>query len=309
MPDAESVPFEAAPPSRSPIPRLKAVAAAVAVVVVAVVAVVAFGGSGGTVGDPVAQAATVSATAPGYQIRLSMTMHSPAIPTPITASGSGTFDGRSRSGSVTIALNLGSDPQVTRALGSSTLDLREILNGTTVYMKLPAAAMSTLPLGGKQWFAVDLAKVKGMSGISSLLSNPVSSDPTQVLQYLRAESDSIVSEGQEQVDGVAATHYHVDLSLDRVAGALPAADRAAVQQAVSALERSTQLHHIPADVWIDGHHLVRRITMNIAAPIASGHRVNEAMTIDFVRYGVEPATAPPPAGQVANLTGLVGAGG
>jgi hypothetical protein len=30
------------------------------------------------------------------------------------------------------------------------------------------------------------------------------------------------------------------------------------------------------------------------------------MTIDFVHYGVEPAAAPPPAGQVTDMSGLLG---
>lgn len=298
--------FELPSPPRAVSRVVKAVAGGAALVAIVVVAFLALGGSGGSGIDPVAQAATVSTAAPGYQMHLSMLMTSPAFPTPITATGDGTFDGRTHSASVSIAMNFGNVPQLTRALGSSILDIREILAGTTIYMKLPPAAVQALPLGGKQWLAINLAKAKGIPGVSSLLSNPTSSNPAQFLQYLRAESDSIATVGTEQVGGVMTTHYHVDLNFDRVAGALPAADRAAVSRAIATIEQETHLHRVPADVWVDGHHLVRRIKMAIAVPASTGPGLTENMTIDFVHYGVEPAAAPPPAGQVTDMSGLLG---
>jgi hypothetical protein len=308
--------FELPPPPRDFRPLVKIGAAATAVIIVAVIAFVVLGGSSNGGVDPVAQAAvvraaTTSVTSPGYEMRMSMLLSSPGISTPITASGTGTFDGRTHSGSISMAMSVGNAPQLTQGLGSSTFDLQEIVAGTTVYMKLPAAATQALPLGGRSWFSVNLANVKGMSGLSSLLSNPASSNPAQFLQYLRAESDSITTVGNEQVDGVMTTHYHADLNFDRAANAVPAGERAAVQRTISMVEQATHLHRIPADVWVDGRHLVRRMTMTmtIAVPASSGLSLNEQMTIDFVHYGPEPATAPPPASQVTDLSQVLSAGG
>ena len=306
--------FELPPPPRDFRPLVKAGAAVAAVIVVAIIAFVALGGSSNVGVDPVAQAAvvraaTTSVTSPGYEMRMSMAMSSPAIPTPITATGTGTFDGRTHSGSFSMAMSAGNVPQLTQALGSSTFDIQEIVAGTTIYMKLPGAATRALPLGGKPWLSVNLADVKGMSGLSSVLSNPTSSNPAQFLQYLRAESDSITTVGKEQVDGVLTTHYHVDLNFDRAANAVPAGERAAVQQIISKVEQVAHLHHIPADVWVDGQHLVRRMTMTITVPAASGVSLNEQATVDFVHYGPEPATAPPPAGEVTDLSQVLGSVG
>jgi hypothetical protein len=263
------------------------------------VAFAAFGGTSSRVVDPVAEAATVSSTAPGYQMRFSIEVASPGTSTPITATGEGTFDLRDQSGSMSV---------MTQALGSESLNLQEILNGSTVYLKLPAGAASELPTSGKQWLAVNLAKLKGIPGLSSLVGNPVSSDPSQILEYLRAVSDSIVADGHQQVDGVETTHYRADLSLDRIADALPSADQPAAQQALSTLEQSVQLQVLPVDVWVDAHHLVRRVEMTIAIG-APDEQTDEELTIDVVHYGPEPPPVLPPADEVASLNGLVGAAG
>jgi len=41
---------------------------------------------------------------------------------------------------ITLAMNLGANPQVTQPLGTSTLRVRELIHGTTVYVKLPSVA-------------------------------------------------------------------------------------------------------------------------------------------------------------------------
>jgi hypothetical protein len=294
------------PPAPSRRPRLTLVAP---IAVAAAVAAVVFAVSGGTSKlDPVAQAATTSANAPGFQMHFAMEMTSSALPTALTATGNGSFDPRDRTGSMSFAMNFGNDPRVAQALGSSTVSMQEILRGATVYMKLPAAVMNALPTSGKQWIAVDLAKVTGIPGLSSL-SNPVSSDPSQMLQYLRAASDSIVAEGHQRVDGLETTHYHADLSLSRVADALPSAYRSAAQQALSILQQSLKVHDIPVDVWIDAKHLVRRIQMTFSANLPSSQTLHEGMTIDISHYGPQPQPALPPAGQVTSLGGLTGLGG
>ncbi|HWF73091.1 MAG TPA: hypothetical protein VG186_07090 [Solirubrobacteraceae bacterium] len=271
------------------------------IAVIAVIAVIALGASGNAGVDPVAQAATVSSSAPGY--RMHMAMQISGLPTAITATGDGTFDVPNHSGTMTLAMNFGNDPQIVQSLGSNTLRIEEIVNGTTVYMKLPATLTSGLRLLGKQWIAVNLAKATGIPGLSSLQSNPVSSDPSEMLQYLRAQSDSIVNAGHEVLDGLPTTHYRAQLSLDRVAAAVPAADRPAAQQALSQLEQVTQIHTLPVDVWVDADHRVRRIETTVSPSLPGGQTLNESITIDISHYGPEPQPAIPPAGEVANVGG------
>jgi hypothetical protein len=232
---------------------------------------------------------------------------SPALPNPFTTTGSGSFDVRDHLGSVSLSMNFGNNPQVVKALGGSTLRMREVMAGQTLYFKLPPPLAGRVP-GGKPWLKVNLDAVlaaRGMPGLSSLQSNPASSDPSQMLQYLRATSGGLTNVGSDGVDGFQTTHYRATIKLDRVADQVPARQRAAVRQGIAALENLTHLHQLPADVWVDGRHLVRRMRLSYAFTLPAGQKLNTLMTIDIPRYGAQPAPALPPANQVTDLTSQV----
>jgi hypothetical protein len=298
--DPPPAPASARPGAR---PRSRLVASAGGVAVLAGIAFAVFGSTTSNLVDPVALAATHSASAPGYRVRFSLEMSSSALATPITMAGSGIVDSRDRSASMSLSASFPGNPQVIQQLGSSTLTLDEIVAGTTVYMKLPAALTSQIALAGKSWIAVNLAKLSGIPGLSSLGGSPMSSDPSQMLQYLRAASDSVVSAGRERVNGFETTHYRAELNLSRVLSALPASDQAAAQQGLSAIEQQLNVGDIPVDVWIDAHHLVRRMTMTFDATVANGSTLAETMTMQISDYGRQQRPTPPPAEQVVNVGG------
>lgn len=255
--------------------------------------------------DPVAKAATVSNQAPGMRMLLAMQVSAAALPSPITATGAGTFDTVRRTGSFNLAMDFGSIPQVAQALGSSTLQIEEIMDGTNAYLKVPPAMAGSLGLNGRRWAKVNLAgaaQSAGIPGLSSLVGNPASSDPTQYLRYLRAASGGVTTVGSESVDGFQTTHYRAKIQLDRVPAAFPPASRPQVRQTVSALERLANIHALPVSVWIDGQHLVRRVAFTINETV-SGRSLSVAMRLDVPEYGPQPAPRVPPASQVADLTG------
>jgi hypothetical protein len=95
------------------------------------------------------------------------------------------------------------------------------------------------------------------------------------------------------------------LNLDSLAANLPPAEQRAVQNALSQLRSSTNLHQLPMDVWVDGHHLVRRIAMSITLPAPDGAGLQEAMTADIGDYGPQPQPTAPPADQVQDLANLI----
>jgi hypothetical protein len=169
-------------------------------------------------------------------------------------------------------------------------------------MKLPAGVMGALGTLGKQWIKVDVTKLAGIPGLSSLQGSPASTDPSQMLEYLRAVSDSIVAEGSQRVDGFETTHYRANLSLDRVAGTLPSGDQAA-QQGLSTLEKI--VHVIPVDVWVDARHLVRRMQVTIGASLPTGQTMEVGATTDFSHYGPQRRPTPPPADEVQDISGLM----
>jgi hypothetical protein len=260
--------------------RYGAVAAAAAAA--ASVAVTASGCGAANTLDPVAKAASISTTTPGFQMRFEVRFGSPQLPTALTATGTGSIDARDRTGSVVFVMNAGNDPDLKKALGGSTLRLEELVDGTTVYVKLPPAIASKLP-GGRPWMKVDLANASGIPGFSSLTNNPVSSDPSQFLSYLRATSGHVSKLGTEVVNGVQTTHYHATISLDRVPDALPSASRKGAKQAVSSIEQpdpadAAQLRREPGAVGEaehrddDGLHQVRATAQADVPERRSGQR-------------------------------------
>jgi hypothetical protein len=256
--------------------------------------------------DPVAKAATVSNQAPGMRMKFVLRLTTPVLPAPIVGNGSGTFNSAAHSGSVTFTMDLGGIPAVTQLLGSSKLQIQEILSGLTLYLKLPAALGHNPALHGKPWLKINLARAAraaGIPGVSSLLNNPSSTDPSQFLRYLEATSGGVTKVGSQSVDGFQTTEYRARINLDRVANAAPAADRAQVRQTIAALERVAHIHSMPVKVWIDARHLVRREELSFAETV-SGQSVNAAIRIDIPQYGPEPQPQLPPASQVADLTHL-----
>ncbi len=267
-------------------------------VLLAGVAFLLFGSTSNQLTDPIAQAATRSSSSAGYRIHMAMQMTSSALSAPITADGHGTIDLRDDASSMTLVMNLGSDPQVIQALGSPTMRMEMIMDGAVAYAKLPPALTAQLPTLGKPWIKIDVGKLSGLAGLSSLRSDPAMSDPGQVLQWLTRVSDSVLAEGQQLVNGVETTHYQAQLSLDRLADSLPAAGRGAMQKALSVFEQATQTHTFPVDVWVDADHLVRRVSMTIDLSLPNGPSLQETETVDLSHYGPQPRPAAPPADEV-----------
>jgi hypothetical protein len=259
--------------------------------------------------DPVAKAATNSTGAAGFRMTMTMQMSSPALPSAITATGSGAFNVRGRTGSLDLQMQLPNVPQITQALGSNTLSMREIMSGTTIYMRMPAAIASHLP-GGHPWFKIDLAKFgasAGMPGLGSVMSSPLSSDPSQMLQYLHGVSGGVTKVGTATVAGFPTTEYRATIDLDKVASQVPANARAAVQRSIQTLESMAHIKQIPFDVWVDNSNLVRQFAMHMNVAVATGQAMSMTMQVTIPQYGPQPKPTLPPAGQVTDLSSLAGA--
>jgi hypothetical protein len=232
------------------------------------------------------------------------------LKTPITISAGGVVDLRDHAASMSMSMDFSQLPQAAQVLGGSTFQLGMIMEGHVLYMKLPSALTNRVAaLGGKPWLKMDLAKLKGLPGISSLTNDPTMTDPSQILRYLRAESDGVSNQGQQVVDGISTTHYRAQLNLSRLAQNLPAAAQGALSQALSKLEQVAGTSALPVDVWIDRHHLVRRMQMALSLHGPSGPLIQETVTANMTDYGPQPRPTPPPADQVRDVSNLAGAGG
>jgi hypothetical protein len=284
--------------TRARIPT-KLMAGALALIAAVVAAFVLLGSTNSQVTDPVAQAATLSSSTPGFRLNLHMTMTSTALPAPVEVSGKAVIDVRDRAASMSFAINA---PALTSQLGSNGIRMAMILEGGVMYMKFPAVFTSKLPsLAGKQWLKFDLSSIKGVPGLSSFGADQTMTDPSQMLQYLRAASAGVSNLGHERIGGVETTHYRATVSFDRLLSVnLPASEQTLVKR----LAQTTGLSDFPMDVWIGPHHLVRRIAMSLPLRV-NGASLQENATADITDYGPQPRPTPPPADQVEDISSLI----
>ena len=97
------------------------------------------------------------------------------------------------------------------------------------------------------------------------------------------------------------------LDITKAADQVPASIRQSYEQSVKQLGATT----IPADVWVDGDGLVRKIAFSFSIPKTrtggmpgGGQTITE--TIEFFDFGVNVDVTPPPASETTDLTKLMG---
>jgi hypothetical protein len=244
--------------------------------------------------DPVAQAATNTANAGTVQLSMTGSVSASGIEIPLRSTGA--FDLKNKRGHMEVT---------TSVPGKGDIKIEELLDGLVVYMRSDALT-SNLP-DGKHWIKLDLQKLGKSEGLdmNSAMSTG-GSDPTQMLSYLNAASDSIDRIGTQVVRGTQTTHYHVVVDLLKIASTVPAAKQAAVRRTFRHEVELVGTHTIPIDVWIDSQGLVRREHFDISMhPATVTVPVEMEMTIDFFDFGAPVHVVPPPARMVADLADLV----
>jgi hypothetical protein len=253
--------------------------------------------------NAIARAAFVSTQASGYKFAMSLQEGSPALGGQISGSGTGSFNLARHAGQINLNMKL---PGAAASAGN--LAIREVIDGQNVFLALPATIAAHLP-GGKPWIELNLSKLggaAGVSGLSSLTGGAGGTDPAQFLSYLRAASPGGVKQlGTATVNGVATTHYHGTVELARAAAQVPAAERVQAEQAIAQIQKLTKLTQLPVDVYVDARNLVRRLDLAYKATV-KGQSIATAIRLDFLAYGPQPIPATPPAGQVTDLTSLLG---
>jgi hypothetical protein len=265
----------------------------------AVIAVSSSGcGSTSAVLDPVAQAADATSLVGGAHMAIAMQVSAGTLPAPLTISGEGFFNYKTHEG--TLSMDMTGVPSTSGTnLPSGSLHMEELFKSSAVYVGSPLFA-GKLP-GGAQWMKIDIGKVGQAAGFDVQQLAGGQSNPAQFLEYLKASGGTVTAVGHELVRGVTTTHYKGAIDLNKIADVLPSANRDQLRAAIAKLTAQTGSSSIPVDVWVDGHRLVRRITMAFA--IASGpQKAQTRMTIELFKFGSTPAVTPPPQAEVYDAT-------
>jgi hypothetical protein len=231
----------------------------------------------------VTRAAYATDRVPGY--KFSITIGTQIAGKSATAEGSGTVNDR------------GSEATASLQVEGKTIN--EVIAKPYLYVSVPHAA-DTSVTHGKPWVRADLSTFSQSYGSSSIGTG--SSNPTEVLSYLKA-AGTVTRSGEEQVHGVASTHYHALIDLTHFADSAPASRRDAVRRAGKLLERITGAKTLPMDVWI-GAGRITRVGLAFSLCSAQG-RLQETLSMDLYDYGRQPVVSPPPASQVTDIAAKV----
>jgi LppX_LprAFG lipoprotein len=175
-----------------------------------------------------------------------------------------------------------------------------IFDELVFYMKFPEEIAQGMP-GGRDWIKFDLSELGEQAGIDlQQLMQLSGTDPSQSLDLLLAASDDFHEVGEEEIRGVATTHYAGTVNLEKVAEQAPPEARETYRRL---LEMSQQTE-IPIEVWIDEDGLTRRMRYRQSMPDGSAMD----LTTEYYDFGVEVDVEPPPDDEVIDISDLMGAG-
>jgi hypothetical protein len=209
-----------------------------------------------------------------------------------TASGSGTLEAQEQfSPSVEMSMNM----------SLSGTNISEILVADTLYMKVPQ--LSSM-LGGKAWAKINLSSLGSLgSSVQSLIDSAKNTDPTAQLQPLLASGD-VHKVGTETVDGVQADHYSGTVDPATAFDSSQAAKNLTPAQIaqIKSMLQSGGVTKETIDVWVasDGLPVREQVTANSSS---GATKVDMHMS----NWGAPVSIAAPPAGQVTDLSSLMGA--
>jgi hypothetical protein len=247
--------------------------------------------------DPVASAATKTAETRSARVAFHANMSLEGIGG-VSFSGSGVFDGKSRSGALNMKFNM---PQAAQTQLGANPTMNMIFDGSdglTLYMRSPMFDRQ-LPAGS--WIKMDLEKLAKQQGIDmSQLMNANQADPSQTLAMLSASKDARVM-NYDRVRGVFTTHYQLNLDLKRLAKG-----NKAMGKSLEQLRDMTDVDSFPAEAWIDKQGNVRKLTIDMSLNAPTGGELRMTMTEELYDFGVNVTIQPPPASQTVDMSALLG---
>jgi len=124
----------------------------------------------------------------------------------------------------------------------------------------------------------------------------------EILDYLRAVSGAIETDGTEELRGVETTHYYAIVDLLRYEKIAPPAEREKVRALLGEVV-DAGLGEIPMDVWVDELGLVRKLTMAFSATQpGTEEQATASMSFKLYDYGKDVEIELPPAAEVVDAS-------
>lgn len=260
---------------------------------------------GGSKKISLAEAATKSTKATSFKTDVTMTTTSSQLPQPLTITATGVDDNSKGRAQLNIDMSSFAS-SLGGALGNPAswkgTEIADFSDGKAlIYMKLPF--FTRLVPAHKPWVKLDLNAFGQKLGFDFSQLTQLSSNPAQVLDWLRATSGTITTIGSETIDGVQTTHYRATVDLSKYPDLVPPERRAAVRRAVTILTKFAHVQAFPVDAWVGNDGLIRREYVVLGETL-KGQTLNLDMKADFHDFGAPVSIAIPPANETFDLTKL-----
>jgi len=247
--------------------------------------------------DPVANAATKTADSTSARVAFEANMNIDGVGG-MSFSGTGIYDGRSKSGALTMNFNL---PQAASTQLGADPKMDMIFDGSDGFVLYIRSSLFDKQLPAGSWVKMDLEKLADKEGVDlSALMNANQADPSQTLSMLMASSDAHVVD-YDRVRGVLTTHYALNVDLKRLAK-----ENEALRKSLEQLMDVAGIDSYPAEAWIDDKGNVRKIKIDMSFNSPLGGAFTMTMTEELYDFGVNATIQSPPASQVVDMSALIG---
>jgi hypothetical protein len=246
---------------------------------------------------PVASAASKTADSDSARIAFSATVNAGSAGS-MTMKGRGIFDGRTKTGSMSMNFSL---PQGAQAqIGGSSHAMEMIFDGHDGLVMYMRSSLFEQQLGPNKWVKMDMEELAKQTGVDlGSLMNATQADPNQALQMLMASSDARVS-GTDTIRGVRTTRYSFRVDLRRLADG-----NEAMREALESVIKMIGVDAYPAQAWIDAQGRVRRLQIAMSFTTPQG-AMSMTMVEDLYDFGVRVDITPPADDEVVDLSSLLG---
>ncbi len=250
----------------------------------------------------IAQAADTTVAANGMKVRIDQTMTLPGMG-PLEMGGDGEIDTRNQRSR--FSLRLESAPDAPAGIGDA-FRTDVVSDRLDVYTRTPQ--LSSVLGEGKRWLKIDIAEVSRAAGLDVSSMAQSSQDPSQMLRQLKAAGGDIEKVGEEDVRGVATTHYKATIDFERYPELVPADERAAARASMRQLIKLTGARTAPVEVWVDDDDLVRRLEQTTKLTIPGAGPMSMVQQLELYDFGTKVDIEVPDPAEVADMTDLAGQG-
>jgi hypothetical protein len=179
---------------------------------------------------------------------------------------------------------------ITAGYGGQQAKLAGIITTKTMYLKISSLAAK---LGGKQWVAIPLARLRnGNSSFGQLFQSLSNSNPlAESSMFAAAKNVHVV--GTQTIDGVTTTHYAGSFAPKTALGSLSPSLRKSLGSSLRLVQGDVHFN-----LWIDAQHEIKQLT---ETERVAGQTVNTTVTFTSINQPVHITL--PPANDIASLPG------